>query len=105
MSGREVSQDRVSHARTEVDRQLPVTILNLSAKGREADPLGHFFPLFATVDRPMNVNQTPAAREERVDNGRTLIGPVSVMIENDDVRVVELLSVRELPSSVDLRLG
>src|SRR3954453_16906353 len=104
MRGREVSQDRMSCAGTEVDGQLAMAVLDFSAEGCQADPLGHFFALIATVDRPMDVNQTAAAREERVDKGRTLLGPVSVVIEDDHVRVFELVSVWELPNSVDFRL-
>src|SRR4051794_13156083 len=88
---------------TEVNVQLAMAIFNFSAERRKADSLGHFLPLFASVDRPMNVNQTSAAREKWVDRGCSLVAPTPVLIKNDHVCFFHLIRRREFPSRINFR--
>src|SRR3954463_15747048 len=90
---------------TEVNVQLAMAIFNFSAERRKADSPGHLLALFASVDRPMNVNQTSAAREKRVHGRRSFIAPTSVLIKNYDVCVIHLIRRREFPRGINFRFG
>ena len=63
----EVPRNRMRDTRAEIDIQFAMPVANLATQRREADPLGHFVLLASAVDGPVDVHQTAAACEERID--------------------------------------
>ena len=92
----EVSRDWMFCSVIKRQRLFAVTKTN-EPKAGQADSLGEFVASLLTIDGPVDINEATAAFQIRVNIGRPLVVPVTVLEEYNDIGLFELLRARPFP--------